>query len=174
MSGRGRMVVSWLAVLWFCSGCGMRKQQALDPSQAAPRPIGTATCASCGMFVAEQPSPRAQAIHADGTRVYFCSIGDLLAYLPEPSRHGAVLAVFVEASDPDASDPLAQDTVERPWIRASEAWFVAPVPRERIMGVPMLVYRRRLDAERVARRYTGTRVFDWTELRSHPLHERNR
>ena len=101
-------------------------------------------------------------------------IGDLLAYLPEPSSHGDLVAVFVEENDPGAADPLKAETAERPWLLASQAWFVGPVPRERIMGTPYLVYRRREDAERIARRYEGARVFDWKALRARPLRGSNR
>ncbi len=162
-----------LAIVFLQAGCGGKRKR-VDPASVRPQPIGEASCASCGMFVAGQPAPRAQAVHADGERVYFCSIGDLLAYLPEPSSHGALVTVFVEESDPAAEEPLKTDTAERPWIPASEAWFVGPVPRERIMGTPYLVYRRRQDAERIARRFEGAEVLDWKALRDRPLRGSNR
>ena len=88
------------------------------------------------MIVREQPSPRAQLVHADGTRVYFCAVADLLTYLQAPSPHGAAEAIFVEANDAGAEDPVAHDTARRPWIPAADARFVAGIQRPRVMGEP--------------------------------------
>jgi len=121
-------------------------------------------CAACGMIVREQPSPRGQAVHADGARVYFCALSDMLTYLKAPSPHGDIMAVYVEAGDPALEDPLANDTGRRPWVTADEASFVLGIERERIMGEPVLSYRSESDARGVARRTSG-RVVDWQTLR---------
>ena len=115
------------------------------------------------MIVREQSSPRAQLVHRDGTRQYFCAIGDLLAYLPVPSPHGRVEAVFVEAMDAKVAEPLAFDPSPRPWIAAADGHYVVGIERH-VMGVPVLVYGASGDAEAVARR-VGGRVVDWTTLR---------
>jgi len=120
-------------------------------------------CAACGMIVREQPSPRAQLVHADGTRLYFCAIADMLTYLQAPSPHGAATAIHVEANDPAAGDPVAHDTGPRPWVAAASARFVVGIRRERVMGQPVLAYEDDGDAGRIARRLGGE-VTDWEGL----------
>jgi len=121
-------------------------------------------CASCGMLVLDQPSPRAQAVHRDGTRVFFCSINDLLTYLAAPSPHGAVKVIYVEVLDP-AADPHVTAEDARPWRPAEQATFVVGVERPRVMGRAVLAYATADAARAVAARYHGT-VVDWAGLRS--------
>lgn len=159
---------AWVLVAgWILYGC--------DPSASAGAkgPVGPAEldgqeCAACGMIVREQPSPRGQLVHRDGTRSWFCSIADMLTYLEAPSPHGPAVEVFVEAMPPEADDPTHRHTEERPWIPAKDATFVRGFERERIMGEPYLTYRTRADAERVAGQLQA-RATGWEALRdSHP------
>lgn len=119
-------------------------------------------CASCGMIAAEQPAPRGQLVHHDGTREFFCSIADLLTYLQAPSPHGSVISTYVEAMDPNA-DPRQLTFDARPWIDATKASYVVGIHRERIMGKPVLSYANRADAEAIAKKYGG-RVESWKQL----------
>ncbi|MCB9557337.1 MAG: nitrous oxide reductase accessory protein NosL [Deltaproteobacteria bacterium] len=119
---------------------------AAGPQAQAPK---TAECAACSMVVREQPAPRAQLVHRDNTRKFFCSIGDLVQYLREPSPHGMPQGIFVEANDP-AHDPTTVDSKARPWIRAETAHYVIGVARPRVMGPPVLVYQSASDAARIA------------------------
>ncbi|MCB9556605.1 MAG: nitrous oxide reductase accessory protein NosL [Deltaproteobacteria bacterium] len=129
-----------------CRKSGQSKAQVKALTAVAP---GTAECAACSMVVREQPAPRAQLVHRDGTRQFFCSIGDLAQYLRAPSKHGPVEAVFVEALD-SAADPKKTTRTLHPWIAAKDASYVVGVDRPGIMGKPVLVYRREADAKRVA------------------------
>jgi len=122
-------------------------------------------CAACAMIVREQPSPRGQVVHADGERAYFCAISDLLTYLDVPSPHGEAAGIFVEVNDSEVEDPLALDTRTRPWLPASDVVYVVGFERERVMGRPVLVYRSRDEASRVAQ-HLGAEVKDWDALRS--------
>ena len=124
-------------------------------------------CAACGMIVREQPAPRAQLVHRDGERAFFCSIGDMVAYRAGPSPHGEVVATYVEVLPADA-DPATNDTARRPWMEAERAGFVLGVPRRQIMGEPVLVYSTRDEAESAATRYGG-RAVEQAELQSEIL-----
>jgi nitrous oxide reductase accessory protein NosL len=116
-------------------------------------------CAACGMLVRDQSSPRGQLVHRDGTRGYFCSVSDMITYMEAPSPHGRVRAAFVEAMDP-AADPLTFDPAPRPWVPVEEATYVLDVPKERVMGTPILVYSSRPEAEAIADS-TGGNVTGW-------------
>jgi nitrous oxide reductase accessory protein NosL len=120
-------------------------------------------CGACGMIVREQSAARAQLVHRDGTRHFFCSIGDLLAYLEAPSPHGAVRATYVETLDPVA-DPREFSVAPRPWVPAESAHFVTGVAKPRVMGRPVLVFETAEAASAAAKQYGGT-VVPWRDLR---------
>jgi len=130
----------------------------------APAPIADQEDAVCGMLVREQSAPRAQVVHRDDSRFFFCSVGDLLAHLAAPSRHGAVQRVFVEVMDP-GEDPLASHTGAHPWIDADEAVFVVEVERRGVMGAPVLVYRDSEAAAQVLQHSASARSLDFVELK---------
>jgi nitrous oxide reductase accessory protein NosL len=116
------------------------------------------------MVVREQPAPRGQVVHRDGTREYFCSVGDMVHYLAIPSPHGASTGVFVELVPADA-DPLEHNLSPMEWVDAESAIFVVGVPRERIMGPPVLVYESPSVAKTVAGKHDG-KVVNWESLRA--------
>ena len=62
-----------LALFVLCAACS--RGGASSAVERAAKDFDGDECAACGMIVREQPSPRAQAVHRDGERVYFCSIG---------------------------------------------------------------------------------------------------
>lgn len=145
-----------------CSG-----ESASAPIDRSAHELDGDECAACGMIVREQPAPRAQLVHRDGERAFFCSIGDMIAYRVSPSPHGAVVATYVEALPADA-DPAHNDTARRPWVEAERAGFVMGVPRDQIMGEPVLVYATRDEAASAASRHGGRSVA-WAELQSELL-----
>lgn len=118
----------------------------------------------CGMLVHEMSAPRAQVIHRDGSRFFFCSLGDMLVHLGAPSSHGRVEAAFVEVMKP-AEDPLQSHTSDHPWVRANEAIFVIGIDRPGIMGAPVLAYANQIEAELVMEAHGGTRQLDVAGLR---------
>lgn len=124
---------------------------------AEPAEIGLAECAVCGMVVREQPAPRGQLLHRDGTRAHVCSIDELRAAITAPSPHGAVRAAWVEALP--AGVPVEElGVAPRPWVRVEAAGFVRGVPRERIMGEPLLSYATPEEAAAEAARLGGQAV----------------
>jgi len=149
-------------ILLLLAACGNSRQEAEQP--LTWESIGTSECATCGMVVAEQPAPRGQLVHRDGTRTFFCSLGDLYHYQAAPSPHGKALAIFVEVLDP-ANDPLALDLAEQPWAPVGEASFVLGLKRVGIMGTPLVAYQSREDAEKTAQAH-GARSLDWASLAS--------
>ena len=127
-----------LTLFLLLAACG-KAPEAQDADSQTARAIGHAECAACGMVVAEQPAPRGQLIHRDGTRVFFCSLGDMVRYYEVPSPHGKPTAVFVEIMDP-AIPPLTLSDEPRPWYPAEEAFYVLGLPRTGIMGDPIMAY----------------------------------
>ena len=152
------MVVS-LTLLSACDDLGAEKT-AETPIRAAP--IAIAECAACGMVVRDQPAPRAQVVHRDGTRAHLCSLGELVLYLQAPSPHGSVKAVFVEDLG-EGFDPAGSDKKEHAWVAAPSASYVVGVARRGIMGPPVLSFKNPEQAHAAATKHGGTRA-TWNEL----------
>jgi len=150
------------AGLWTAGCAKEQSEQAAVHKQEAVA-MGPATCAACGMVVSEQPAPRGQAVHRDGTREFFCSLADMVQYAEIPSPHGALTHAFVEALDP-ATDPLETDVAPRVWVDAEAAGYVLGVARKMIMGTPVLAYADAAQAKAVAESAGGT-VHAWADLR---------
>ena len=152
------LILTLLTVL----ACGSKPEEKTAAASNEAQPIGFAECAACGMVVAEQPAPRGQLVHRNGERVYFCSIGDMLAYQNTPSPHGRVVAVYVEVMDGTA-DPLSIDPTERAWRAAEETHFVLGVPRNGIMGPPVMSYTQKQAGVDVAKAWKGD-LMTWSKL----------
>jgi nitrous oxide reductase accessory protein NosL len=157
-----------LLVLLLLTGCGKRA------SDDAARPITAESlhghdCAVCGMVVDEQPAPRGQVRHRDGSRAYACSIGDLRAYVQAPNPKGAPTHVWVEDLGPGWK-PSDTNRDERPWIPASEATFVVGFPREGVMGLPAASFKTAADASRLGLA-AGRDPVGWRELETTPFGE---
>lgn len=147
------------------SGCPSSEQRADDTHNVGPASLDGAEGAVCGMVVSEQPAPRAQVLHRDGTRLHLCGIADLMLHLQARSPHGAPLEIYVEAMEVD-DDPREIQRVEHDWIRAEDA--VYRIGDERpglIMGEPVMVYRDRATAERAVA-HGPTEILDFDQLRA--------
>jgi nitrous oxide reductase accessory protein NosL len=120
--------------------------------------------AVCGMLVREMSAPRGQVVHRDGSRFFFCSLGDMLIHLDAPSPHGRVEAIFVEVMTPD-ENPMQSHTGDHPWVPASEAVFVVGIDRPGIMGAPVLAYANQSDADHVSQGRSKTQRLDMAGLR---------
>lgn len=151
-----------LALFILCAACS--RDGVSSAVDRAAQDFDGNECAACGMIVREQPSPRAQAVHRDGERVYFCSIGEALTYIAMPSPHGAIVATYVEVMAPDV-DPTLNATERTPWVAAESATYVVGVARTHVMGEPVLALAARVDAARAATRLGG-RVATWSQLTS--------
>ncbi len=114
----------------------------------------TETCSACGMVVREQPSPRGQVVHRDGSREFFCSIDDLVQYLDVPSPRGKPVKVFTEimSDDHDIED---LSVAWRPWGEAADIFFVTGIDRGGVMGAPAMTYRTQTAAEKAAKELGG-------------------
>lgn len=120
--------------------------------------------AVCGMLVRAQSAPRSQIVHRDGSRFFFCSLGDMLVHLGAPSPHGRAEAIFVEAMLPE-EDPLQSHTGDHPWVPAEDATYVVGVARQGIMGEPVLAYATRGEAEAAMLEHGGAQLLDLPGLR---------
>ena len=133
--------------------------------EIGPEAISNQEDAVCGMLVREQSAPRAQVVHRDGTRAFFCSVGDLLAYLEAPSPHGTVIRIYLEVMEPDES-PALSHTQAHPWSEAGQASFVVGLKRSSIMGSPVMVYRDPGAAALARADYPDARILDFDGLRT--------
>ena len=154
-----------LAAMITLAMLGCTKDSAVGPSnrEVQAEPMGPHECGACGMVVREQPAPRGQVVHRDGTRQYFCSIGDLIQYISSPSPHGAAEHIFVETLAREAH-PEVHDTRPHPWRDAQEAQYVLGVQRSGIMGPPVMVFATRDQAARTSAKFHGQQ-HSWSDLR---------
>lgn len=154
------------SLLVLVLACG---QRSTSPVEVVPVELGLEECAVCGMVVREQPAPRAQVVHRDGTRAHLCSIGDLRAHLASPSPHGKALGAWVEEL-PTGTAPDALGTAPRPWLAAEAASYVVGVPRPAVMGEPVLSYATPAQAAEAAATLGGWTT-TWAALQATPFHE---
>jgi nitrous oxide reductase accessory protein NosL len=155
--------VAWTLVLLALAGCGPSDDgDARHLHQAAA--LADQEDEVCGMLVRAQSAPRGQVVHRDGSRFFFCSLGDLLVHLGAPSPHGRTVAVFVEVMNPD-ENPMASHLDQHPWVLAEDAFYVIGIERQGIMGEPVLAYAERGAAESAAQGHTDARVLDLGGLR---------
>jgi len=161
---RAAATVAAVAMCVLPAACGKEKTEKTGSEPAEAEPFGPAECASCGMTLRFQPAPRGQLLHRDGTRAYFCSLGDLVQYAAAPSPHGKPKAIWVELMD-DKADPTEMKTDARPWALADDASFVLGVPRRGVMGPPVLSYADKASAERATARHRDVKHHTWHKLR---------
>ena len=117
----------------------------------------TGTCAACGMVMREQPAPRGQVVHRDGTRAFLCSIDDLVQYLDIPSPAGKPTRIYAEVM-PDEHDSKDMNQAWQPWFDVAELFFVTGIERGAVMGDPVMTYRARAAAEKAAEKWGGSLV----------------
>jgi nitrous oxide reductase accessory protein NosL len=162
---RGSWCGSVVALLagFALQGCGPVDDGDVAASHEAI-PLDDQEDAVCGMLVREQSAPRSQVVHRDGSRFFFCSLGDMLVYLSAPSPHGRAEAVFVEVMDA-GEDPALSHTGVHPWVAAAAAVYVVGIERPAIMGDPVLAYADRSQAERAMKGHSGARTLDMAGLR---------
>jgi nitrous oxide reductase accessory protein NosL len=117
----------------------------------------------CGMLVREQSAPRSQVVHRNGSRFFFCSLGDMLVHLAAPSPHGRAEAVFVEVMTA-GEDPMQPHTGDHPWTLAENAIYLVGIERMGMMGEPVLAYADEGEAERAMRGHAGAKRLDLAGL----------
>jgi len=146
-----------LSFLLALVACQSEDGAAQSKEDLTAKNVDTATCAACGMVVREQPAPRGQVIHRDGSREFFCSIDDLVQYLDVPSPKGRPRKVFAEVlPDEHAMDDMNPSWQE--WDEADALYFVTGVERPGVMGAPSLTYRTKESAENAAEEFKGAIV----------------
>ncbi len=150
-----------LLALQLVAGCGLREGDSLGATALA-QAFADHECGTCGMIVREQPSPRAQVVHRDGTHAWFCSMADVVAYLDAPSTHGRIEQVWVETLPAD-TDPARAEVEEHPWVHAGDASFVTGIDRVGVMGTPVLAFATEAEADGAASRLGG-HTARWSEV----------
>jgi len=157
-----RLAVRALVLALLVAACGNQDER-VRPAERAPQAIGDHECAVCGMLVRDQPAPRGQVVHRDGSPAFACSLGDLLVYLSAPSPHGHAETVWVEVIAPEVGAG-ERSLHDHPWRLAEDAWFVVGIERPGIMGAPVLAFAERTEADSAARADSDARVVDWQGL----------
>jgi nitrous oxide reductase accessory protein NosL len=150
-----------LALAVAC-GAGNQEQDAKLHRHVA---IEDQECEVCGMSVAMQPAPRAQAVHRDGTRFFFCSIADWSMHVGAPSPHGRVVASFVEVVEA-AGESAQPDTAPHAWVPAQDASYVLGIDRPGVMGEPVFTHRDAGAAESAWRDHPEARIVDLATLQA--------
>jgi copper chaperone NosL len=158
----GIVAFSTCVVGLLVTSCSAQTSSDAAALEAGAIPIEVHECAACGMVVREQPAPRAQLLHRDGTRRFFCSIGDMVQYAGGPSPHGRIEHVFVETLPSEVST-TTRSFEPHPWRHADQAHYVTGIERPGVMGPPVLVFASSNDAAQTAKRLNG-RVVTWSEL----------
>ncbi|MCF6282476.1 MAG: nitrous oxide reductase accessory protein NosL [Candidatus Polarisedimenticolaceae bacterium] len=126
-------------------------------------------CEACAMYVSEQPAPRGQLIYRDGSRRFFCSVGDLLSFLTIPSSLGRAIEIWVEGMPADMA-PATNSTTLQPWVNIHQASFVTGIKRAGVMGMPAISFASREDAETFISQHGGE-LNNWAALKkSHQEH----
>ncbi len=152
----------------FLVACGGSKTSSAD-QKAQPDGFEGSSCAVCGMVVDEQPPPRGQVRHRDGSHRFTCSLGDLRAYVQAPNPLGDPTDIWVEdlgaGWQPDDSSYGA-----RPWIAASDASYVVGLERPRVMGLPVASFKEPSAAEAMSKG-EGRKVVTWAQLKATPFSE---
>ncbi|NOY92491.1 MAG: hypothetical protein GXP55_14960 [Deltaproteobacteria bacterium] len=142
--------VAACSALFLIAACGS-KQADQAPVNTESVPIAEHECSTCGMILREQPAPRAELVHRDGERAFFCSIADLVTYLEAPSPHGHPVAIYVEVMADDATpDDLSTDA--KPMRPADQVSFVYGELHRPVMGEPVLTFATGAAAQRAAER----------------------
>ncbi len=131
----------------------LHRAAALDPSHE---------CAVCGMYVMNQAAPRAQILHRNGERVFFCSIGDMLVYNQTPSPLGKPEKIWVEAVGKDMQLEITGPEGD-PWIDHEEAHYVTGIQREMVMGYPVIALQSKVDSEYL-QKLNGGQLANWEQL----------
>jgi nitrous oxide reductase accessory protein NosL len=152
-----------LALMAACGGGPAAADVVVEPAA-----LEAAECDVCGMIVTEQPAPRGQALHRHGERAWFCSIGDMRAYMQAPNPRGEPVGAWVELM-PASIEPASTDATARPWTTAADAHYVVGIERPLVMGRPALPLGSAADAQAVAERIGG-HATSWQALQETPFH----
>ncbi len=158
------ILVTTLYVLTLASGCSDRADQAhRNHDSHKPGTLGSShVCAICGMYVSNQAAPRAQILHRNGERAFFCSIGDMLTYNQIPSPHGKAEKIWVEAVAKEMN-PAMNSTDISPWVDHMDAHYVTGINRKMVMGYPVLALQSRADSEHLQQSHGG-QLAGWEQL----------
>lgn len=142
-----------LFLLCLFTACGQSEPGAKG-SNLKPEPFDTEECHVCSMVVREQPAPRGQLIHRDGTRLYFCSISGMIQHMHTPSPHGKIEMTWVEIAPADIS-PQDMSFDPKPWWLLEDSFFVTGIKRKGTMGKPIMCFGGKQEALNFSQAHSG-------------------
>ncbi len=137
-----------LAALPLLASCRKDGTAASQP----PVPIGPDdVCAVCGMTIAKQPGPKAEAYLEDQPGVLkFGGTVDFFSFILQPENRDRLQAAYVQdMAQADWNHPVDH------WIDARKAWYVPTKELHGEMGPTLASFASRADAEAFAKRYGG-------------------
>lgn len=155
------MKAHWVLGFLLFTACEDARETDVEVAAAAESFVAH-ECEVCGMILREQPAPRGQVVHRDGTRNYFCSIGDLVAYGAAPSPHGEATGTYVEVLEADV-DPSIVSAEQRSWRDVGDVTFVVGGLVRPVMGEPVLTFDDASEGAAAAERL-GARTVRWGGL----------
>ncbi len=159
---RALRTITWASLFMGMLAAGCGDDAATEATATGAVSFEHHECAACGMIVREQPAPRGQLIHRDGTRAHFCAISDLAVYVGAPSPHGAPTSIYVEVMAPDVTpDDLSTD--ELSWSPVGDVSFVIGDFERPVMGQPVLTFANEEEGSAAAARLDG-RAIGWEGL----------
>ncbi len=144
------------AVLIFLSACNKNNQTDSRISDShQPKAIESShECSICGMYISNQPAPRAQILHRNGEHLFFCSIGDMLTYNQIPSPLGKPVKIWVETLEKEAN-PLISNIEQHQWIDHKKAYYVTKIVRSMVMGYPVVALQSKSASALMQKQYGG-------------------
>ncbi|MCP3674239.1 MAG: hypothetical protein GY829_07190 [Gammaproteobacteria bacterium] len=150
--------------VFFLSACNENNDTTIQTSEHyQPKAIDSShECAICGMYIANQPAPRAQILHRNGEHAFFCSIGDMLTYHQIPSPLGKPVKIWVETLDKE-TNPLISDIEQHQWTDHKNASYLTKINRRMVMGYPVVALQSKSDSIQMQKEYGGE-LSTWDSL----------
>jgi copper chaperone NosL len=113
-------------------------------------------CAVCGLSVSRHPEWAAEAVHEDGTQVFFDGPKDLFRYLRHPDHYAG------ERSKIEAAFVTAY--YDRVAVPARDALYVLGSDVVGPLGAELVPHRTREDAEEFMVDHQGRRILTYPEV----------
>jgi copper chaperone NosL len=133
------LAVLLLVLLAALTGCERKQELAA----AFPQSVTADTaCAVDGMLLLNHPGPKAQIVHSDGTRTFYCDVREALEARHDPEQGHTVAQVFVQPMD-------GRDWAARPdgWAELERLHLVLGSRRMGHMGPTVVPFRQRAAAD---------------------------
>lgn len=151
-----RAALTLLALVLFSRDAPAAGSRPFVPPAARDR------CPVCGMFVGKFPEWWAQVVLADGRRLTFDGVKDLVRFLGDPRR-------FTPGQPAEVVNIWVHDYYSVAPLPAEEAWYVAGSDVAGPMGREFVPFGKQSEAGEFMRDHRGAAVLRFKDLPGHPL-----